>query len=375
MGAILRHGPVGVRGACRIGPRPCATVRPKVPAGARGAWDATANPTVMRRLGACAGLIALLVAGLAGSAPARARPALEWTTRAPAPTPRTEAVAVVLDGEIYLIGGYAPPAVTVPIVEIYDPERDEWRPGPPLPVPVNHAAAAVVGDTIYVFGGFLGYALGSQFSAVAGPTDGAFALRDGAWERVASMPAARAAGGAAAVGGKVYVVGGVLSDGSNAQTMLVYDTRRDTWKELDGPSFPRQHLGVTAAGGSVLALGGRIDLLNSNLSVADRFTPGSQRWSGVPGLPTARGGLGATTTATGLVVAVGGEGPSTTFGQAEAYSLARRRWSSLPPLPTPRHGLGVVAVGDTVYAIAGGTEPSYSYSTTNEAIDLSGLGG
>jgi hypothetical protein len=325
----------------------------------------------VRRVAAFTGLI-LLLAGATGAPRAAARPSPEWRTLAPAPTPRTEAAAAVLDGEIYLIGGYAPPAVTVPIVEIYDPTRDEWRPGPPLPVPVNHAAAAVAGDTIYVFGGFLGYALGSQFSAIARPTDVAYALRDGAWEAVAPLPAARAAGGAAAVGDEIYVVGGVLEDGSNARTMLVYDVAGDVWSERKGPSLPRQHLGVTAAKGSVFALGGRFDLLNSNVSVADRFAPGSG-WVSSPMMPTARGGLGAAATDNGFVVAVGGEGPSSTHPQAEAFSVARRRWLSLPPLPTPRHGLGVVAVGNTVYAIAGGTEPSYSYSTTNEAIDLSAL--
>jgi non-specific serine/threonine protein kinase len=324
----------------------------------------------VRRLEAFVSLICLF-AGL--PAPALAGEAPQWRTLAPAPTPRTEAAAVALDGEIYLIGGYAPPAVTVPLVEIYDPQLDEWRTGPPLPVPVNHAAAAVADGTIYVFGGFHGFALGSQFSAASAPTAGAYALRDGSWEAVAPLPAPRAAGGAAAIGKKIYVVGGVLEDGSNAETTLVYDVERDEWTESPGLPFPRQHLGVAAARGDVYALGGRYDLLNSNVSVTDRFAPASGRWKSVAPMPTARGGLGAATTGNGLIVTVGGEGPSATYPQAEAFSVARNRWSSLPPLPTPRHGLGVVAVGNTVYAIAGGTEPSYSFSTTNEAIYLGAL--
>jgi Kelch motif len=86
-------------------------------------------------------------------------------------------------------------------------------------------------------------------------------------------------------------------------------------------------------------------------------------------LPTPRGGLAATATAGGLVVAVGGEAAAT-FPQAEAFDPASGRWRSLPPLPTPRHGLGVVAVGDVVYVLAGGPRPGLHTSAANEAIDL-----
>jgi hypothetical protein len=89
----------------------------------------------------------------------------------------------------------------------------------------------------------------------------------------------------------------------------------------------------------------------------------------VADLPTARGGLAATATAGGQVVAVGGEA-ATTFPQAEALDVASGRWRSLPPLPTPRHGLGVVAVGDTVYVLAGGPQPGLHTSPANEAITL-----
>ena len=318
-------------------------------------------------------LLATLVFGATTVSPSTAAPKLAWRTLSPAPTPRTEAAAAVLNGEIYLMGGYAPPAESVPVVEIYNPEQDSWRPGPPLVLPVNHAAAATLDDTIYILGGYLGYALGSSFALLAAPTDGAFALRGGTWQPIAPLPAPRAAGGAAVVNGKIYVAGGVLEDGSNATTTLIYDPRRDAWSETRGLRLPRQHLGVAATAGSVFAVGGRLDLLDSNTWEAERLSPPARRWTSLSPMPTARGGLGLAATAGGLLVAVGGEGPGSTFEEVEAYSIARERWFSLPDLPTPRHGLGVVAIGDVVYAIAGGTEPSYSYSSVNEALDLSAL--
>lgn len=101
------------------------------------------------------------------------------------------------------------------------------------------------------------------------------------------------------------------------------------------------------------------------------FNPRSRTWAALPPLPTARGGLAATVTRAGQLVAVGGEATAT-FAEVEAFDIAAGRWRSLPPSPTPRHGLGVVAVGNTVYALAGGPRPNLHVSDTAEALDMGG---
>ena len=306
------------------------------------------------------------------SMPVGAEAAPRWETLAPAPTPRTEAVAATVGEEIYLIGGFVPGGATVPLVEIYDTRSDEWRTGPPLPIPVNHAYTAAVDGTLYVFGGYVGPAFGGALQPLSLPTDRAFALRDGTWQPVAPLPSPRGAGSAAAVGHRIYLVGGVDED-SLAEETLVYDTRRDEWSTLPGLPTPRQHLGVAAVGNDVYAVGGRIDLLNSNMPLVDRLDTRRDKWRAMQFIDIARGGLGAAGTSNGYVVAVGGEFQGGTYDVAEAFDPARNKWLALPPLPTARHGLGVAAVGTKVYALAGGLQAGYSYSTLNEAIDLASL--
>jgi N-acetylneuraminic acid mutarotase len=119
----------------------------------------------------------------------------------------------------------------------------------------------------------------------------------------------------------------------------------------------------------VYVVGGRTGGIGGNLDVAEAFDPAAGRWSSLPPMPTARGGLAATATASGQVVAVGGEAAAT-FEEVEAFDPGSGRWRSLAPLPTPRHGLGVVAVGDVVYVLAGGPRPGLHTSAANEAIDL-----
>ncbi|HEX2058711.1 MAG TPA: kelch repeat-containing protein [Actinomycetota bacterium] len=292
-----------------------------------------------------------------------------WETLAPAPTPRTEAGGAAVGNEIYLVGGFVPGGATVPLVEIYDIESDTWRVGPPLPIPVNHPLVASTGDELFVFGGYLGPAYGGALQPLSNPTDRAFVLRDGRWQPIAPLPSPRAAGGAAVAGDEIFLVGGMDADSLATET-LVYDVEDDSWSTARSLRYPRQHLGVASHDERVYAIGGRVDLLTSNMGFSEVYDPSARRWRRLPLLGVARGGLGAAATRSGLVVAIGGEFQSGVFEQASALDVRTNKWRDLPPLPTPRHGLAVVSVGDRVYAIAGGTQPGYSYSTANEVIDL-----
>jgi non-specific serine/threonine protein kinase len=283
-----------------------------------------------------------------------------WRRLAPAPTPRTEVAAAAAGNRIVVVGGYTGDGATVPTTEILDLATGRWSRGPDLPVRVNHAMAASVDGVVYVFGGR---------DADRAPVAAAHRLVDGGWRPVAALPEARSAGTAVALGGRVYVAGGV-APGGLATRMLVYDVAADRWTTAPGPPTPREHLGGAAAAGLVHTVGGRRGGLDTNLATVEAYDPGTGRWSARPDLPTARGGLAATATRCGRVVAIGGEAAAT-FREVEVYDPATRAWSAGPPLPTPRHGLGVVAVGDTVYTLSGGPTPGLHVSAATEALELS----
>jgi N-acetylneuraminic acid mutarotase len=283
----------------------------------------------------------------------------EWEALRPAPNQRTEVAAAAVDGKIYIAGGFVPPGRTVPVVEVYDTATDSYSRGPDLPLAVNHAMAAAWEGVVYLMGGY------ADATGLASPTDRAFALRGEAWEELPPMPEVRAAAGAAAVDGKVYVAGGVGPDGLAGST-LVFDVAGGRWSTVEGVPTPREHLGVATDGSRLFVAGGR----PPNTDVLEAYDPATGEWERLPDMPTARGGLAAAGTANGLIVAAGGEAEET-FPEVEAYDVDRDRWLRLPDLPTPRHGLGVVAVGNTVYVVAGGPRPGFAFSGANEALDLS----
>jgi N-acetylneuraminic acid mutarotase len=181
------------------------------------------------------------------------------------------------------------------------------------------------------------------------------------------MPEPRAAGGAAVVGGRLYIVGGVGATGL-ARRAFALDLRRGRWSAVAAPT-PREHLAVTAAGGRIYALGGRKAGYDTNVAIFESWSPGAKRWRRLPDVPGARGGTGAAVAA-GSLVSVGGEEPAGTIASVYAWSLAHGGWRRLPDLPTPRHGLGVVTLGSRVYAVAGGPSPGLTVSGANEYLDL-----
>lgn len=297
---------------------------------------------------------------------------LEWRKMAPVPTPRTEVAAAESAGKIFVAGGFDKDGVTVSTLEIYDVSSDSWSKGPDLPIEVNHATAAAIGGLVYVFGGYTGPGL-----SVA--TDRGFFLRTnetgGAkWNEIAPMPDRRAAAGAALVGDKIFIAGGV-GPGGLAESTLEYDPENNQWTKRPSVPTKREHLGVASDGERLVVVGGRTAGIGTNLSAAEMYNPADEKWTKLPDMPTARGGsaAGFAAGASGKwVVSAGGEAEAT-FDEAEALDVSSLQWFSLPKMPTARHGLAVVGHRSFIYVIAGGVTPGLSVSEANEAIDLSPL--
>ena len=172
-----------------------------------------------------------------------------WQRGAPLPLARGEVAAAVDQGRIFIIGGFTSAGANSTSVQAFNPPTNSWAQEADLPLPVDHAMAAGYRGRVYVAGG---YGPGRARLTTL------FAFTGDGWTRLAPMPEERAAGGAAIVNGKLYVVGGTTGSTIGAPTtlakrMLVYDIARDRWTSRRGPT-PREHLGVTALGGKIYAV-------------------------------------------------------------------------------------------------------------------------
>ncbi len=79
-----------------------------------------------------------------------------WIRKTDMPTARMGQSLSVVDGKIYVIGGY--PVANAPgmqIVEVYDPPIDSWSTKAPMPTGRRQHATSVVDGKIYAIGGYV----------------------------------------------------------------------------------------------------------------------------------------------------------------------------------------------------------------------------
>lgn len=305
---------------------------------------------------------------LAGCAPASID---QWSSVRPLPAERFEAGAVALGARIWFFGGItdlcpsADAACTSTEVDVYDPASDSWDAGPPLPdgAPRHHLALTVLDGRVYLVGGFTGI-LGTADPFV--PVGTTWSFDGSGWTRLADQPAPRGSATAQAIGGRIYVAGGGTNEPDARADLSIYDPVTDSWQAGAPMPTAREHVASCALGGQLLVVGGWLASSNKPaVTTAESYDPGSDSWTTLPSMPTARGGLGAVVV-DGRCYVVGGEDWSTpgndTFAANEAYNPATSRWSSHEPLPLPRHGLGLATLDRRIYAVGGGPLKGNSYT-------------
>jgi N-acetylneuraminic acid mutarotase len=142
-----------------------------------------------------------------------------WMAGAEMPAPRDHLAAVVVEGEIWALGGRVSGRAQSR-VDIYSPATDAWRAGPPLPSPTSGAAEGVLNGLILLSGG----EDPGAFDRVVDrhwqlDTDSA----DGAWVRLNEPPVPVHGAQGALIDGRFVIAGGASRPGSLS---------RFAWSEL-----------------------------------------------------------------------------------------------------------------------------------------------
>ncbi|MBI3804116.1 MAG: galactose oxidase [Nitrospirae bacterium] len=291
--------------------------------------------------------------------------AVSWEQHAPVPQPRSEVAAASLDGQIYLIGGFAKEGVT-PRVDRYDSATDRWVERAAMPVALHHAGAAALNGKLYVIGGFEG---AKSWKPSRGVWE--YDPTTDRWSAKREMPTARGALGVGVWQGRVYAIGGLGATEpgrllENTGANEVYDPAADRWETKAPLPNPRDHLAVAVLEGAVHAIGGRFNSdYATNVALHHIYDPAVDRWRQAAPLPRRRSGIAAAVV-NGKIYVFGGESPQGTFSDNDVYNPTADRWQGAPPMPTARHGLGAAAVADRIYVIAGGPQPGGSLSNVNE---------
>ncbi|MDQ3459175.1 MAG: GDSL-type esterase/lipase family protein [Deinococcota bacterium] len=292
------------------------------------------------------------------SAPARAFNSLAWTERKASPRGVTEAQGAVVDGRLYVFGGYTSwfPFCTTTEARVYDPADDTWTRLAAMPEPWSHGGTAVDGRTIYLAGSYLNEP-NCTLAEVATTTVYSYDVGGDRWhDDLPPLPQPRGSGGFVRLGRNLHFFGGT-------------DTARvdkgDHWVlSLDDPTAwtaaaplpnPRSHMGATVLNGKIYAVGGQhsYEEKASMQRSVHVYDPTSDLWTELAPLPAPLSHTSASTfVLDGRIVVAGGErSHDKPVAEVLAYDPAKDEWRALSPLPAERRaGVAGVVGGKVVYS-------------------------
>src|SRR5690242_17462622 len=318
--------------------------------------------TTMSKVRRCGTAILAVIASLVFATAALAQmPTSPWKKAAPFPEPDEELYGVTANGKLYVIGGWGDGKARGANYE-YDPATDKWTKKKSMPRPAHHAAVATANGKIYVFGGFVPPEKAPvPIGAAWQPIDDVWEYDPSAdsWKPLAPLPTK--AGAAVTVEGSKAPFFTFMGPCNVLSTNYVYDPATDKWESRKPMAVPRNHAFAAAVNGKIYVIGGRTGhgfiMSATNTDVVEEYDPANDTWSAPKErMPTPRSGGGWGTDGRRIYVA-GGEVTTKqlvgAFRAVEAYDPATNSWATLPPMPLPRHGVAGAVIGERLYLASG----------------------
>jgi peroxiredoxin/N-acetylneuraminic acid mutarotase len=322
-------------------------------------------------------ILALLIASVICTAAGLGQmPPSPWKKGAPFPEADEELYGVAVNDKLYVIGGWGYGKAAGVNYE-YDAAADKWTKKASMPKPAHHAALASYNGKIYVYGGFVAPEKSPlPIGAAWEPIDNVWEYDPAAdsWKALAPLPVKLGAAVAAEVRGKIHVIGGATTaEGSKApfftfmgpcnvlSTNHVHDPATDKWESRKPMAVPRNHAFAAAVNGKIYVIGGRTGhgfiMVATNTDAVEEYDPANDLWSPPKErMPTPRSGGGWGTDGRRIYVA-GGEVTTKqlvgAYRAVEAYEPATNSWAALPSMPMPRHGFAGAVIGNRFHMVSG----------------------
>ncbi|MEQ8904707.1 kelch repeat-containing protein [Ekhidna sp.] len=177
------------------------------------------------------------------------------------------------------------------------------------------------------------------------------------------LPKARTEAGGAAIGTKMYVLGGIDSFAQTLNDFYEYNSTNDEWVQLDDIPHYVNHPGVVTDGRYLYVLGGfkPLGIRLRGFMFAEwnpydlffRYDPEAKKWEPFPSMPASRGG-GGVCYGQGKIWYVGGidENKEIT-NDLFAYDIQAGVWTEFAPMKYARDHMRMEYHSGNLYAISG----------------------
>ena len=321
------------------------------------------RPSTANRPRSRAGLRALLAAALTASVLGAATAgAQDWEKLPDMPVEKWEPGTVVLDGKLYLFGGYTDGVRSSKLSNVFDPADGSWTRIQDLPSAITHMNMVLDGRTVWFAGGFKDGYRGHTIAEVW-----RYDVDLDRYTAAPLLPAPRGGGGLALVGRKLHYMGGVEADrDTDSSDHWVLDLEewaqgRAGWTAAAPMPEPRNQFSCMTFDGKIYAIGGQFHHDSEQLDQArvDIYDPETDTWTSGPPLPKGHSHAeGSTFVHDGRIYLAGGH--TTAPGESKQVDpdiLALSpdgEWELVGKLPMPLSS-PAAAIIDGRFYVAGGS--------------------
>jgi len=310
-------------------------------------------------------LVGIVISGFWGITSVCSAVEYIWTQKADMPTPRWTHTSAVVNGRIYVIGGYTSEGEgerSLSTVEEYDPATNTWTRKTDMPTARCdfNGSSAVVDGKIYVISGWddISLSIVEEYDPV---TD--------IWTRKADMPTRRWMLATVAVEGKIYVIGGYSpSAWVGLKTVEVYDPKTDTWTRKADMRLGVALLNARVVNGKIYAIGGRPDL--KSRTYVQEYDPDTDTWTRKTDMLVGTSQMGSVVLGDKIIV-IGGWlwSMDSPYKAVQIYDPETDIWTREADVPFWRAAFTAEVVNNKIYAI-GGTNRPHPCPATSTVYEL-----
>ncbi|XP_052226159.1 kelch-like protein 3 isoform X3 [Dreissena polymorpha] len=258
------------------------------------------------------------------------------------PSRRCGCGVAVVNGMVYVVGGFDERFGSLATNVMYNPSENLWKSCEAMNKRREFLGVAVLNDLVYAVGGF---DLIPRFGYVFNSAE-CYDVQTGEWFQIANMSTKRHYVAMGVLNGFVYAVGG--HDGLSALSSVErYNPVDDVWTTVSEMSCRRSAAGVGVIDGVLYAVGGRDG--QRYLKSIEMYNHETNTWTPLADMQICRDGAGVVSH-NGLLYVVGGRDSGSALSSVECYDPKKNMWTLLPSsMMTARAYPGVVLIDRPSY--------------------------
>jgi len=276
-----------------------------------------------------------------------------WTLGAEMPTARDMLMSVVIDDEIWVLGGYNEDNNN--ILEIYDPESNKWKNYGDISNGDDErygTKAQVLNGKIFLAGGHY-----ERYGRTYG-THGSVRVIDPNNKKNINVnnniPHERGKTTVEVFNGELFILGGGWYDGvKDSNYTDIFNPQKSTWRYGSPMITARSGISSVKFNDKFYVFGGYA--YNKYMDTVEFYDPKTDKWTKSPSMPTARRGT-TSVVLDGKIYVMGGISSLGYLNIVEIFDPKTKKWITGKPLPIQTSFATSEVVNGKIFVIGGGNE-------------------